>query len=86
MAQNNSNVFEITTHKFDAVQPDSDQSKIVRVGAAQMSIVAQTSASVSVQRELLHQKVERVVATAAANNVNILCLHELWSKAKILKP
>lgn len=74
------NNFIIKTYKFEDDKTQSDQSRIVRIGAVQTCIAAQTSTPASFQREMMHKKIESIIEAAAAGKVNILCLQELWSK------
>jgi beta-ureidopropionase len=74
------NNFVIKTYGFDALPEDIRKPRIVRIGAVQTSIVDPTTAPVSVQRDRIFQKISKIIEAAAADNVNILCLQELWSK------
>lgn len=78
-----SNNFVIKSYGFEAIKEDLRKPRIVRIGAVQASIVEPTSAPVSVQREKIFEKIGKIIEAAAADNVNILCLHELWSKFMI---
>lgn len=74
------NNFVIQSYKFEAIKEDLRKPRIVRVGAVQNSIAAPTTAPVSVQREKVFEKIGKLIEAAAAENVNILCLQELWSE------
>lgn len=74
------NNFLIKTYGFEAIKEDLRKPRIVRIGAVQTSIVAPTTAPVSVQRDKIFEKIGKIIEAAAADNVNILCLQELWSK------
>ena len=74
------NNFVIQSYKFDAIKEDLRKPRIVRIGAVQTSIVAPTTAPVSEQREKIFEKIGKIIDAAAAENVNILCLQELWSE------
>lgn len=50
------------------------------MAAVQNSIVLDTSAPVSAQRDAIHNKAIKFVEAAAQSNVNILCFQEAWSK------
>lgn len=74
------NNFVIKSFGFEAIKEDLRKPRITRIGAVQTSIVEPTSAPVSVQREKIFEKIAKIIEAAAADNVNILCLQELWSK------
>lgn len=74
------NNFVIKTYGFEAIKEDLRKPRVVRIGAVQTSIVAPTNAPVSVQRDKIFQKIGKIIEAAAADNVNILCLQELWSE------
>lgn len=46
----------------------------------QHAIVKPTTDSIQVQRDAIHEKIARIIEAAAASNVNILCLQEVWSE------
>jgi beta-ureidopropionase len=72
------NNFVIKSYKFDAIKEDLRKPRIVRVASIQTSLAAPTSDPVSVQRQKIFDKVEKIIDAAAFENVNILCLQELW--------
>lgn len=74
------NNFVIKSYKFDAIKEDLRKPRIVKIGAVQSSIVAPTTAPVSEQRDKIFEKIGKIIDAAAADNVNILCLQEFWSK------
>lgn len=74
------NNFVIQSYGFTAKAEDFRKPRIVKIGAVQTSIAASTSAPVSVQREKVFEKIGKIIEAAAADNVNILCLQELWSE------
>lgn len=74
------NNFVIKSYGFEAIKEDLRKPRIVRIGAVQTSIVAPTSAPVSEQRDKIFEKIGKIIEAAAADNVNILCLQELWSE------
>lgn len=74
------NNFVIKAYGFEAIKEDLRKPRVVRIGAVQTSIVAPTNAPVSVQRDKIFEKIGKIIEAAALDNVNILCLQELWSK------
>lgn len=74
------NNFTIKAYKFDAIKEDLRKPRIVRIGAVQTSLAAPTTESVGVQRQKIFEKVGKIIEAAASENVNILCLQELWCK------
>lgn len=74
------NNFVIQSYGFSAIPEDLRKPRIVRIGAVQTSIVKPTTAPVSQQRNAIFDKIGKIIEAAAADNVNILCLQELWSK------
>lgn len=52
----------------------------VRVAAVQNSIALSPSEPVHSQISAIHCKIAKFIEAAAASDVNILCLQELWSK------
>jgi len=73
------NNFVIQSYGFPAIKEDLRKPRIVKVAGVQTSIVAPTSAPVSVQRQKIMEKIGKIIEAAAADNVNILCLQELWT-------
>jgi len=73
------NDFVIQSYKFDAIPEDLRKPRVVRIGAVQTSLVAPTTAPVSVQRDKIFEKTGKIIDAAAAENVNILCLQEFWT-------
>lgn len=55
-------------------------SLLKQVAAVQNSIVRPTTDPINVQRDAIHGKIEKIVNSAAASNVNIICFQEAWSK------
>lgn len=74
------NNFEVQAYQFTARKEDLRRPRIVRVAAVQNSIAVSTSEPVNVQRDAIHAKITQFIKAAAASNVNILCLQEVWSK------
>jgi beta-ureidopropionase len=72
------NNFVIKSYKFEAIKEDLRKPRIVRIGAVQTSLAAPTTDRVSVQRQKIFEKVTKIIEAAALENVNILCLQELW--------
>lgn len=79
------NNFVIQSYGFEAIKEDLRKPRVVRIGAVQTSIAASTSAPVSVQREKVFEKIGKIIEAAAADNVNILCLQELWSELVLIR-
>jgi len=73
------NNFVIKTYKFEAIKEDIRKPRVVRVAAIQTSIVAPTTAPGSVQRQKIFEKTGKIIDAAALENVNVLCLQELWA-------
>lgn len=78
----NDNNFIIKSYRF---LPTDNNPKIVKIGSIQSSIVAPTTAPVNKQRKIIFQKVERIIEAAAVENVNILCLPEMWCELNDLE-
>lgn len=74
------NNFEIKSYNFTAAKEDLRKPKIVRVGAVQNSICAPTTDPINIQRNKLYEKIGRIIDAAGADDVNVLCLQEAWSK------
>lgn len=74
------NDFEVKGYAFEARAEDLRKPRIVRVAAVQNKIVAATTEPVHVQRDALHARISTIIKAAAASDVNILCMQELWSK------
>lgn len=74
------NDFIIKAYEFKAIQEDLRKPRIVKIGAIQHSLVLPTSDPIHNQRDSIFVKVGKLIDTAALENVNILCLQELWSK------
>lgn len=75
------NNFEVKGYSFTARKEDLRKPRIVRVAAVQNSIAASPSEPVHVQIKAIHAKITTFIKAAAASDVNILCLQELWSKS-----
>lgn len=73
------NNFEVKGYAFQAQIEDLRKPRIVRIGAVQNAIVAPTNEKISVQRDLLHARIEQFVKAAAHSNVNIICFQEAWT-------
>ena len=74
------NNFEVKSFGFEALGEDLRKPRIVKIGAVQNSIVAETTAPIGVQRDQIFQKIGKIIEAAGADNVNVLCLQEAWSK------
>lgn len=74
--------FVLKAYKIDALKEDLRKPRIVRIGAVQHSLAVPTTESVHVQREKGFEKVAKLIEAAAAENVNVLCLQELWSECQ----
>lgn len=66
-------------------KPDDENARIVKIGAAQTSIARETSSSASQQRKKTFEKLERIIEAAAADDVKILCLPELWCEWQLIR-
>jgi len=73
------NNFVIQSYKFEAIKEDLRKPRVVRIGAVQHSLAVPTTEPISVQRDKVFEKVGKIIDAAAAENVNILCLQELWT-------
>ncbi|CAO1352633.1 unnamed protein product [Diamesa tonsa] len=73
------NNFEVKSFGFEALGEDLRKPKVVKIGAVQNSIVAETSAPIGVQRDQIFQKIGKIIEAAGADNVNVLCLQEAWT-------
>lgn len=74
------NNFEVKSFGFDALAEDLRKPRVVKIGAVQNSIVAETTAPIGVQRDQIFKKIGKIIEAAGADNVNVLCLQEAWSK------
>lgn len=74
------NNFVIQSYGFSALPEDLRKPRIVKIGAVQTSIVKPTTAPVGEQRSAVFAKIGKIIEAAAADNVNVLCLQELWSE------
>lgn len=74
------NNFEVKAFKFEARKEDLRKPRIVRVAAIQNQMVVSTSESIHVQRDALYARITTIIKAAAASNVNVLCMQEVWSK------
>lgn len=74
------NKFVIKSYKFDAIKEDLRKPRIVRIGAVQTCLAVPTTEPVGVQRQKAFEKVTKIIEAAAFENVNVLCLQELWCK------
>jgi beta-ureidopropionase len=77
------NDFVVKSYKIDALKEDLRKPRIVRIGAIQNSLATPTTDPVNVQRDKIFEKVGKLIEAAGAENVNILCLQELWSKCQV---
>jgi len=73
------NAFEVKGFRFEAHKEDLRKPRIVRVAAVQHKIVVPTTEPIHVQRDAIHAKITNIIKAAAASDVNILCLQELWT-------
>lgn len=76
------NKFVIKSYRFHT--QTNNYSKIVKIGSIQLSINLSANASVEEVRESAFGKVEKIIEAAAAENVNILCLPEMWCELNLL--
>ena len=71
--------FDISMHKIAAAEEQNRPARIVRIGAVQNTIKADTSAPVSQQMDALHEWMAEVCAAAHECGVNVLGLQECWT-------
>ena len=74
------NDFVVKSYEFKAIKEDLRKPRIVKIGAIQNSIVLPTSDPIHKQRDAIFERVGKLIDTAALENVNVLCLQELWSE------
>ncbi|XP_078429960.1 beta-ureidopropionase isoform X1 [Wolffia australiana] len=70
--------FDLQAFRFHAEKEDMRQSRIVRVGLIQNSIVLPTTAPFADQKKAIMEKLRPLIDAAGASGVNILCLQEAW--------
>ncbi|XP_020583962.1 beta-ureidopropionase [Phalaenopsis equestris] len=70
--------FDLQAFGFRADKEALRQSRIVRVGIIQNSIVLPTTAPFNEQKKAIMQKVKSMIDAAGAFGVNIICLQEAW--------
>lgn len=73
------NKFEVAAYDFPAKREENRNPRIVRVGLIQHSIVIPTDRPIAEQRLAIFKKIQKIIESAASENVNILCLEEAWS-------
>jgi len=66
-----------------AAKEDLRKPRIVKVSAVQNSIACPTTDPISIQRNKLYEKIGKIIDAAGADNVNVLCLQEAWSKMSL---
>ncbi|XP_055838698.1 beta-ureidopropionase [Episyrphus balteatus] len=73
------NNFEIKAFSFPAKKEDLRQSRLVRIGAIQNSIVLPTTDPIEKQRKAIYDKVVTIIKAAGEAGVNVLCTQEAWT-------
>lgn len=73
------NDYEVAAWRFVAAREQRRPPRIVRVGVIQNQIVKPTTAPVEEQYEAIADRVEEMVAAAAAMGTNVLGLQEAWT-------
>jgi beta-ureidopropionase len=73
------NNFELKGYKITAPREQLRAPRIVRIGVAQHSIVAPTTAPVAEQYKAIESKVEKLITVAGLSGVNVFCLQEAWT-------
>lgn len=71
--------FEIAAYDFPALIEEIRSPRIVKIGIIQHSIAVPTDRTITEQRQGIFDKVRNIIATAADEGVNIICLQEAWS-------
>lgn len=71
--------FEIAAYDFPAPKEEIRSPRIVKIGLIQHSIAVPTDRTITEQRQGIFDKVRNIIATAADEGVNIICLQEAWS-------
>lgn len=71
--------FEIAAYDFPAPKEEIRSPRIVKIGIIQHSIAVPTDRPITEQRQGIFDKVRNIIATAADEGVNIICLQEAWS-------
>ncbi|CAH0587931.1 unnamed protein product [Chrysodeixis includens] len=71
------NGFEVAAFSVDAAK-EVRTTNIVKVGLIQHSIVLPTNEPIVAQKRAVFDKVEKIIQSAAAEGVQILCLQETW--------
>nr|XP_034833483.1 beta-ureidopropionase-like [Maniola hyperantus] len=72
------NNFEVAAYSFSAAK-EVRKPNILRLGLIQHSIVLPTDSAVCEQRKAIFDKIEKIIAVAATENVRIICLQEAWT-------
>ncbi|XP_045775837.1 beta-ureidopropionase-like [Maniola jurtina] len=73
------NNFEVAAYSFSAAKEEVRKPNILRLGLIQHSIVLPTDSAVCEQRKAIFDKIEKIIAVAATENVRIICLQEAWT-------
>lgn len=73
------NDFEVAGYSFSAAKEEVRKPNIVRLGLIQNSIVLPTDRPIREQRQAIFDKIEKMIASAASENVRIICLQEAWT-------
>jgi dihydropyrimidinase len=73
------NNFEIQAYKMDGLKEEIRKAKLVKIAAIQNSIVLPTNSNVNLQKQAIHEKLEKIITSAYKAGVNIIGLQELWN-------
>lgn len=71
--------FEVAAYNFPANKEETRNRRIIRIGLIQHSIVLPTNKPINDQRLAIFDKIRIIIESAAAENVNIVCLEEAWN-------
>ena len=72
------NEFEVKSSTLNLPKVVKEERR-VKIGTIQNQIVADTSESVSDQRDAIHKRVQTLIKAAGNEGVNVLCLQEAWT-------
>jgi len=74
----NENHFEIQASRFRAIPEQLRAPRIVKIGLVQNSVVLPTTDPLLDQYLAIQNKIEKIIDSAGAMGVNVLCLQETW--------
>jgi len=70
---------EVKSYKIPCEQEQLRPPRVVKVGAIQNKIILSTDKPVAEQKKALEQRIKDIIELAALENVNVICLQELWT-------